>query len=268
MRYFCFTVGTKILIATGFQPDDGRNTEVIDLEDSNFSCTKVEQFPIKLYGATGGLMNGQKPFICGGYGNINGDWASSKDCYQLTGAGSWAKDQTAKLNTAREDAGFGSVVIDNNLFLAGGYNENRLASIEMLSPDAPAQSLSVQLPTALNKHCQVPWDSDTFFIIGGDYGSKRDESHFINVKTNRRTNGPSLNTARSGHACGEMDVNGKSYIIVTGGVCWNGDGLRVDLRSTEVLDKNNVEQGWQKGKNLKFFLNICLLDNISLHFRR
>ena len=53
------------MIATGSPEDDGRNTEVIDVEDSTFSCTKVETFPVKLYGATGGLMNGQKPFICG-----------------------------------------------------------------------------------------------------------------------------------------------------------------------------------------------------------
>merc|ERR1712062_676983 len=97
-------------------------------------------------------------------------------------------------------------------------------------------------------------------VIGGWDGYYRVESYFINVKTNQRTNGPSLNTARYGHACGELQLNGKSYIIVTGG--WNG----APLRSTEVLDKNNVGQGWQIGKNLRFFPNICLLDNISLHF--
>ena len=262
MRYFCFTGGTKILIATGYPLDDGRNTEIVDLEDSNFSCTKVEPFPVKLLGATGGLMKGQKPFICGGGAYINGDWTYSKDCYQLTEAGSWAKDQTAKLNTARGWAGFGSVVIDNNLYLAGGYNGNLLTSIEKLSPDATAQTLSVQLPTGFHSHCQVPWDSETFFIIGGWGDSRRDETYFIDVKTNQLTNGPSLNTARNNHACGELQVKGKSYIIVTGGY---NDGF---LRSTEVLDKNNFGQGWQKGKNLKFFLNICWLDNISLHFRR
>ena len=252
------------MIATGYPYDNGRNTEIVDLEDSNFSCTKVEPFPVKLHGATGGLMKGQKPFICGGRANINGTGAYSKDCYQLTEAGSWAKDQTAKLNTARGYAGYGSVVIDNNLYLAGGYNGNDLKSIEKLSPDATAQTLSVQLPTGFSSHCQVPWDSETFFVIGGYEGDsrRRDESYFINVKTNQRTNGPSLNTARHSHACGELEVNGKSFIIVTGG--YNG----LFLKSTEVLDKSNVGQGWKTGKNLKFFLNICLLDNISLHFRR
>ena len=159
--YFCFTGGTKILIATGSPSDNGRNTEIVDLEDSNFSCTKVEPFPVKLDGATGGLMNGQKPFLCGGWA----DFTNTKDCYQLTEAGSWAKDQTAELNTGRRYAGIGTVVIDNNLFLAGGKNGSRLTSIEMLSPDARAQTLSVQLPTGFSEHCQVPWDSESFFII-------------------------------------------------------------------------------------------------------
>ena len=264
MRYCCFTGGTKILIATGYPYDDGRNTEIVDVEDSNFRCTKVEQFPIKLTGATCGLMNGQKPFICGGEGFNNGRWTYSKYCYQLTEAGSWAKDQGATLNTARYRAGYGSVILNNNLILIGGYNGNRLSSIEMLSPNTSAQTLSVQLPTGLSSHCQVPWDSETFFVIGGltDGRKRRDESYFINVKTNQRTNGPSLNTARNAHPCGELEVNGRTFIIVTGG--WNG----APLRSTEILDKNNFGQGWQKGKNLKFFLNICLLDNISLHFRK
>jgi len=235
--------GTKILIATGYPYDDGSNTEVIDVEDSNFRCTKVEPFPVKLKGATGGLMKGQKLFICGGYGNINWDWTYSQDCYQLTEAGSWAKDQTAKLNTARGYAGYGSVVIDNNLYLAGGYNGNDLMSIEKLTPDATTQTMSVQLPTGFYSHCQVPWDSETFFIIGGWGDSKRDETYFINVKTNQLTNGPSLKTARSSHACGELQINGKAYIIVTGGFNNNRDYLI----STEVLDKNNVGQGWQKG---------------------
>jgi len=76
-------------------------------------------------------------------------------------------------------------------------------------------------------------------VIGGWDGSRlRDESYLINVKTNQRTNGPSLNTGRYGHVCGELEVNGRTFIIVTGGY--------YDERSTEYLDKNNVGQGWQQ----------------------
>ena len=141
------------------------------------------------------------------------------------------------------------------MLCAGGYNGNYLSSIEMLSPNATAKTLPVKLPTGFSGHCQVPWDSETFLVIGGysigsSYG---DESYLINVKTNQRTNGPSLNTARWNHACGELEVKGKSFVIVTGG------SNSAYLRSTEILDKSNVEQGWQQGKNLQFFPNICLL---------
>ena len=142
-------------------------------------------------------------------------------------------------------------------------NGNYLSSIEIVSPNTRAETLSVQLPTGLAYHCQVPWDLETFLVIGGfDSSSGVKETRFINVKTNQRTDGPSLNTRRYGHACAELQLNEKSYIIVTGGY---SDSY---LRSTEVLDKSNVGQGWLTGKNLKFFLHICLLDNISIHFRR
>ena len=99
-----------------------------------------------------------------------------------------------------------------------------------------------------------------FFFCFEGY-QKRDETLFVNVKTNQLTNGPSLKVGRSDHACGEIKVNGKSFIVVSGGL--NGQN---GLRSTEVLDKNNLEEGWKKSKSLKFFLNICwilILDYIS-----
>ena len=240
----CFIGGTKVLITTGEPYTDGRNTEIIDLEDSSFSCTKVKQFPVKLYGASGGLMNGQKPFICGGGAYINYVWFPSKDCYRITETGSWAKDQTASLDTARGYAGIGSVVINNQLILTGGFDDEGLSSlIELVSPNTLTKEFSVFLPTGFQKHCQVQWDQDKLMVIGGQRGGQyRDETLFINVKTNELTNGPSLNIGRSEHACGEIEVNGKSYIIVSGG--FNAGGLR----STEFLDKNNVEQGWMIGK--------------------
>ena len=124
------------------------------------------------------------------------------------------------------------------------------------------QKLSVTLPHGINSHCQVSFSSNQFIVIGGWNGSQRAETYFIYLETNQLTNGPSLKTARSNHGCGELEVDGKSYIVVSGGY---NNGY---LRSTEILDKDNVGQGWQNGKNIKFCLNICLLDTLSLHFRR
>ena len=54
LKYYLFQIDEKILITTGFPPDDGINSEIVDVENSNFSCTNIEQFPIKLLGAMGG----------------------------------------------------------------------------------------------------------------------------------------------------------------------------------------------------------------------
>ena len=96
-----------------------------------------------------------------------------------------------------------------------------------------------------------------FFFCCEGYPPIKDETLFVNVKTNQLTNGPSLKVGRYDHACGEIKVNGKSFIVVSGG---NPNGLR----STEVLDKNNLEEGWKKSKSLKFFLNICWI--LILHY--
>ena len=103
------------------------------------------------------------------------------------------------------------------------------------------RNLSVELPIGIGWHCQIPWDSETFMVIGGyfEYKKRRAESYFINVKTETRTLGPSLRVAKSSLACGELEVLGKSYIVAAGGF----DGEQV----TEVLDKSDLGQGWQRG---------------------
>ena len=247
----------KVLIATGWEyPDSlGKNTEIIDLEDSTFSCTKVKPFPVILYSANGGLIEGKIPFLCGGRNWIYGV-KRYKDCYQLNEDGSWAKDPKASLSTARSDLGYGSIVLNNNLYISGGSDGSSLTLIEMLSPDTTSKIIPVQLPIGIQRHCQVPWDSETFLLIGGTISGQeyRDETYYINVITNQLTNGPSLNTGRYYHTCDELEVSGKSYIIVTGGF--------PDERSTEVLDKSNVGQGWLKGNTIEI-LNLHTMSRTS-----
>ena len=243
-------LGSKILIATGRV---GRNYDkdiIIDVENSTFTCNKFrKQFPVELYGTIGGLIKGQTPFICGGYDRTNR--RNSRDCYKLNEAGTWTKDQIAVLNTARRLAGTGSAVTNNKLVLSGGYGSSGpLKSIELVSPNGRSKTLSVQLPFGLSHHCSIQWDSETVMIIGGYGGkksekkeSRRAETYFINVRTNTLKNGPSLNNARYAFACEELKMQGKSYIVVSGG---SGG-----YRSTEVLDKANIGQGWQRGTKQK-----------------
>lgn len=61
-----FPLATKILITTGFPTDSvGDKTDIIDFMDPNgVTCPRL-QYPIKVSGATGGLI-GTKAVICGG----------------------------------------------------------------------------------------------------------------------------------------------------------------------------------------------------------
>ena len=233
-----YSITTRVLVVNG-NNHLAKKTEIIDMENADFECTKVQPFPILLYGATGGLIADKIPFICGGFTDSeNGSgWKTEQACYQLTEAGTWIEDQTAILNEARGYL-LGSVVYNNSeLVVSGGSG---LKSIELISPNAKPRTLSAQLPKALFIQCTVAWDADTFMVIGG---GNSDKTYLINVKTNQVTNGPPLNIGRQSLGCAELEVSGSSHIVVSG-----GSSRGEVIQSTEVLDKNNIGLGWQKGK--------------------
>ena len=178
-------------------------------------------------------------FICGG-GNFGGSgW--QKSCYSLKEDGAWKLEASSDLNTARGYAATGSVIINKKLVLAGGYNENYLTTIEVAAPNTKSETLPITLPVGMYGSCIVPWDTNTFVIMGGYSGSNRKQTHFVNMANNTVTNGPSLLTGRYFFACNTMTVNGEDYIIVAGGY-----GAE---KSTEYLPMANYGSGWQKSKN-------------------
>ena len=239
--------GTKVLVATGYPVNNGVYTEIIDLENPSFTCSKVGQFPILLTDATGGLV-GQTPLICGGW---------SKACHTLLENGSWKEDKVATLNTGRHSAAYGSVVINDQLVVAGGHDGygNRFNTIELVAPNTRSRTLSVKLPVAVLYSCIVEWDENSFMLIGGyrssgggSFGERR-ETYIIDTDKNTITNGPNLKTGRYHHGCEKIDVNGESFIVVSGGY---------GVRSTEVLSVANYRNGgWQYGKNcIKMFFKL------------
>ena len=109
-------------------------------------------FPIETWGCNGGLADGKTPFICGGYGSIleeNGTATTTyfRHCYQLTEANLWHKDETAVLNTGREYAGYGSVIMNQNQLVlsAGNGHEGYLTSIELISPNGQTKTLNTKI---------------------------------------------------------------------------------------------------------------------------
>ena len=156
--------------------------------------------------------------------------------------GAWELEESSDLNTARGYAANGYVIMNNKLIMAGGWNGNFLATIEVVAPNTKSETLPISLPVGMYASCIVPWDTNTFMIIGGwDGSNRRRQTHFVNMANNTVTDGPSLLKARSSFSCHSMSINGEEYIIAAGG--WPG------LKSTEYLPKANYGSGWQKSNN-------------------
>ena len=55
------------MIATGKPYSNGVNTEVIDTENEEFTC-ELPNYPLEIRSGGGGILNGNTPIICGGFG--------------------------------------------------------------------------------------------------------------------------------------------------------------------------------------------------------
>merc|ERR1719367_275582 len=96
-----------------------------------------------------------------------------------------------------------------------------------------------ELPFGMSGSCIVPWDNNTFLVIGGGAYSGRKETYFFHMDNKTMSNGPELLNERTTHACHEIKVNDQEFIVVVGG--------RKAITSTEVLPKSSYTNGWQYG---------------------
>ena len=256
IKYVTFiSVGpTNVLLVTGSDASS-KNVEIFDMASGTLrDCgRKIQPFPFdELYGASGGIVDGF-PMVCGGRAKINGQWKFSTTCHSLNEHGRWIEDQTATVSPGRVFSG--SVVLQNKLHMVGGSDGNsRLDSILALKPNTRTSTLSAQLPDGLYGACLIQWNETTILVTGGYSGQFETRTTFINTETDRVTPGPALQKGRTRHGCHEISIQGHPYIMVGGGY---GDGYTA-LKSTEVLDKWNVNQGWTEGKQKsnRFFFQV------------
>ena len=61
--------------------DDTDDSQVVDLESTK-TCSNLPSYPLRLIGATGGVINGS-PLICGGEGRASGESSNAiqSSCY-------------------------------------------------------------------------------------------------------------------------------------------------------------------------------------------
>ncbi len=95
----------------------------------------------------------------------------------------------------------------------------------------------------------IQYDEKSIYIIGGNQnGQFNSKKTWIVDPTNgfKITEGPSLNKARDSHGCAKMTINGRTILVVAGGLREGSEYLD----SVEILDPsgNNV---WTQGLYLK-----------------
>ena len=105
----------------------------------------------------------------------------------------------------------------------------------------------------------IQYNEKTIFLIGGDQNLATSNKTWIIDPTNgfKIKEGPSLNYARSKHGCAKMVVNGKTLLVVAGGIhgdkykenpIENGiDQQEYSMHFTEILDPTS-DEGWILGK--------------------
>ena len=150
--------------------------------------------------------------------------------------------------------GAGSIVLNSTtLWVVGGtpsVGVDPVSSTEFITIKGPSVQ-GPRMPVKIQMHCMVYYNQSMIFLIGGSQDHFYDSSAntWIVDPTNgfKVTPGPSMKMARSlSPACGIINKNGRSLIIVAGG--FNSDS-QLYLNTTELLDPSS-NQGWELGKEI------------------
>ena len=200
---------TKLLVASGM--GNLNSVEVVNLDESNpgLTCDNLQDLPYKLAGSTAQLFQGERPIICGG---AEDSGINACDCFELQ-EGSWIS--IASLSTCRRLAPSANVSLQNGddwFIIAGGskYAFGDLASVEAFNGNIWSQGKVPSLPRNVGEHCMVMINETTLLSIGGvefsyDYIGYTSYTNFYNSESNNWSEGPRLNFAQTGIACGILN---------------------------------------------------------------
>ena len=198
-------------------------------------CNNWPDYPIGVFGATGGLV-GNTVIICGGRDTNY----VSDECYSLT-----SDKATLITHMSVRRAYAASIVLnDKTLWVTGGGNDDvnpvRLESTEYV--EETGTMFGPDLPMILIHHAMVAINSTFSMVIGGysnnhSFGSTVIAStFFFDHNEDEWINGPSLIQARLSHAAGIVrdEVTEEPFVVVTGG---SGS------RHSEILQDGEWSQG-------------------------
>ena len=150
-----------------------------------------------------------------------------------------------------EPRNFASSVVlnDNVLWIVGGkVGKNNTNTSEFVKlNENPVKG--PDLPFHISHHSMIQYDKKSIYIIGGLYDDDKYGSGqtWITDPTNgfQIIKGPNLKEPRHSFACGKMLMNGKTVLIVAGGITKLGNVFD----SVEILDPSS-DKGWKIGMKL------------------
>ena len=159
------------MISTG----NPKNTEVIDLEDSNVECEDLEDYPMEVDNAFGASL-ASTPIICGGYFHTSGFDASghsSDKCFKYK-EGKWQNFST--MIEGRYSAV--GIVYNNALHIFGGRDYQNHDQLELGLGSAELQSSEIikedgsssegpHLPVPIYGHAIASINSTVSILSGG-----------------------------------------------------------------------------------------------------
>ena len=247
--------GQKILVIGGWNGIK-ETTEVIDLENGNFTCTIP---PVQIGGhASGGIINGI-PLVCGGQIEVEDRFSNIRHCFKFQN-NTWTKIHTLP----RDDLvnlGTGDLIIKNQLLLSGMEN-NFYSSCNNELIGLNSTSKISDIPVDLDSHCITRLNESHFMTTGGYSYSHSMYSvvmvnltYFYNIETDIWSPGPPLNHPRIKHGCSMITLNGLNYVVVlgSGSMQRSWRGSEEAMNSFEYLSLSDIEAGWTDVKLSMYF---------------
>ena len=250
--------GNYVIVATGMLYQNGRQTEIVDLNNANFKCTGLTPFPKEVAYAAGGIVQGI-PIICGGANSTIDDanknetiTAVYNDCYQFKNR-SWYQMERG-LDVPKFNLGIGNLVVNDLLLIHGGQkNEvdfvNSSQWIGLNNHSSPFDSFPV------SGHCNMQINQTHFMVTGGTIPDRNngkpeatDLTYFCPINSFKKCIlGPPLNHRRRAHSCYTSNFKGKQYLNVVGGYITTSSSESTD-QEVEYLVLSEITKGWQLSK--------------------
>ena len=219
--------------------DESNLCEVINMADSTSSCNNLPAYPLPLRISTGQVVN-SLPIIAGGF---TGNTVSNVYKFDKQ-SNSWLS--LGNLKTARNQ--HSSTVLNDALWVIGGYNSQYLKSTELVYPNGTITS-GPDLPAPRARQCSIQSEDGKIIIIGGKTSSSDTNLKVTTIydpETSTFTDGPDMlfNHAKFGCAHFYSQKHGGRPVVLSAGDGYYGSS------KAEVWDYSQENGTWEESKYL------------------